>query len=103
MIYYRILYFLLNFYDEIFMLLYVYLFVKEYEVSWYNFYFICFIFKNMFFKIPRNDQLTIYSFYKKLHNDSTDNINPAPFNYDFDSRSQTNKNYEWMFFIKKKL
>ena len=98
-----IFYLLLNFYDEIFMLLYVFLFVKEYEVTWYNFYFICFIFKNMFFKIPRNDQLTIYTFYKKLHNDSMDNINPAPFNYDFDSKSQTNKNYEWMFFIKKKV
>ena len=98
-----IVYFLLNFYDEIFMLLYVYLFVKEYEVSWYNFYFICFIFKNMFFKIPRNDQLNIYTFHKKLHSSSIDNINPSQLNYDFDSRSQTNKNYEWMFFIKKKV
>ncbi len=98
-----IFYFLLYFYDEIFMLLYVYLFVKDYEISWYNFYFICFIFKNMFFKIPRNDQLNIYSFHKKLHNDSSENINPSQLNYDFDSKSQTNKNYEWMFYIKKKV
>jgi hypothetical protein len=98
-----IFYFLITFYDEIFMLLYVYLFVQNYEVAWYNFYFICFIFKNMFFKIPRNDQLTIFSFHKKLKNDSADNINPTQINYDFDSKSISNKNYEWMFFIKKKV
>ena len=98
-----IFYFLINFYDEIFMLLYVYLFVQNYEISWYNFYFICFIFKNMFFKIPRNDPLTIYTFHKKLHNDSSENINPTQLNYDFDTKNQTNKNYEWMFFIKKKV
>ena len=40
-----IFYFLNTFYDEIFMLLYVYLFVQNYEVTWYNFYFMCFIFK----------------------------------------------------------
>jgi hypothetical protein len=57
----------------------------------------------MFFKIPRNDQLTIYTFHKRLHNDSSDNVNPAQLNYDFDSKSQANKNYEWMFFIKKKI
>ena len=98
-----IFYFLIYLYDEIFMLLYVFLFIKNYEVSWYNFYFICFIFKNMFFKIPRNDQLTIYTFHKRLHNDSSDNMNPTQLNYDFDSKSQANKNYEWMFFIKKKI
>jgi hypothetical protein len=85
------------------MLLYVYLFVQNYEVTWYNFYFMCFIFKNMFFKIPRNDQLTIFSFHKKLKNDSSENINPTQLNYDFDSKSISNKNYEWMFFIKKKV
>ena len=98
-----IFYFLNTFYDEIFMLLYVYLFVQNYEVTWYNFYFMCFIFKNMFFKIPRNDQLTIFSFHKKLKNDSSENINPTQLNYDFDSKSISNKNYEWMFFIKKKV
>ena len=98
-----IFYFLITFYDEIFMLLYVYLFVSKYEVAWYNFFFICFIFKNMFFKIPRNDPLTIYSFYKKLKNDSSENINPTQLNYDFDSKSMSNKNYEWMFFIKRKV
>ena len=60
-------------------------------------------FKNMFFKIPRNDPLTIYTFHKKLHNDSSENINPTQLNYDFDTKNQTNKNYEWMFFIKKKV
>ena len=98
-----IFYFLINFYDEIFMLLYVYLFVQNYDVTWYNFYFMCFIFKNMFFKIPRNDQLTIYYFHKKLHNDSTDNISPNQINYDFDTKSIANKNFEWMFFIKRKI
>jgi hypothetical protein len=98
-----IFYFLLNFYDEIFMLSYVYFFVKDYEVSWYNFYFICFIFKNMFFKIPRNDQLNIYSFNKKIYNESIENINPSQINYDFDSKAQVNKNYEWMFYIKSKI
>ena len=98
-----IFYILLNFYDEIFMLLYVYLFVEKYEVSWYNFYFICFIFKNMFFKIPRNDQLTVFAFHKKLKNDSSENINPTQLNYDFDSKSMANKNYEWMLFIKRKV
>ena len=98
-----IFYFLLTFYDEIFMLSYVYFFVENYEVAWYNFYFICFIFKNMFFKIPRNDQLTIIAFHKKLKNDSQENINPTQLNYDFDSKSMTNKNYEWMFFIKRKV
>ena len=98
-----IFYFLINFYDEIFMLLYIFLFVKNYEISWYNFFFICFIFKNMFFKIPRNDQLTIYTFHKNLNNDSSDNINPSQINYDFDTRNTTNKNYEWMLFIKKKV
>jgi hypothetical protein len=98
-----IFYFLITFYDEIFMLLYVYLFINKYQISWYNFYFICFIFKNMFFKIPRNDQLNLFSFHKKLKNDSFDNINPTQLNYDFDSKSMINKNYEWMLFIKKKV
>ena len=98
-----IFYFLMTFYDEIFMLLYVYLFVSKYEVSWYNFYFICFIFKNMFFKIPRNDQLTIYFFHKKIKNDSSENINNIKINYDFDSKIMSNKNYEWMLFIKRKI
>ena len=98
-----IFYFLVTFYDEIFMLLYVYLFVQKYEVSWYNFYFICFIFKNMFFKIPRNDQLILIAFYRKLKNDSSEILNPTQLNYDFDSKSMANKNYEWMFFIKKKV
>ena len=95
--------FLITFYDEIFMLLYVYLFVTKYEVSWYNFYFICFIFKNMFFKIPRNDKLILYFFHNKLKNDSSENINNIKINYDFDSKSMSNKNYEWMFFIKRKV
>ena len=95
--------FLTTFYDEIFMLLYVYLFVSNYKVDWYNFYFMCFIFKNMFFKIPRNDQLTIYYFHKKIKNDSVENMNNIKFNYDFDSKSMSNKNYEWMFFIKRKI
>ena len=85
------------------MLLYVYLFIAKYQISWYNFYFICFIFKNMFFKIPRNDQLSIYTFHKKLKNDSFDNINPTQLNYDFDTKSMTNKNYEWSLFIKKRV
>ena len=45
----------------------------------------------------------IFSFHKKLKNDSADNINPTQINYDFDSKSISNKNYEWMFFIKKKV
>jgi hypothetical protein len=30
-------------------------------------------------------------------------MNPTQLNYDFDSKTQSNKNYEWMFFIKKKI
>ena len=62
-----------------------------------------FNFKNMFFKIPRNDQLILIAFYRKLKNDSSEILNPTQLNYDFDSKSMANKNYEWMFFIKKKV
>ena len=57
----------------------------------------------MLFKIPRNDQLMIFFFHKQLKNDSAENINPTQINYDFDSKSISNKNYEWMSFIKKKV
>ena len=98
-----IFYFLINFYDEIFMLLYVYFFVENYNIIYYNFFFICFIFKNMFFKIPRNDRLNIYSFLKRLLNESSENLNIVQTNYEFDAKSQTNKGYEWMLFIKTKV
>jgi len=51
------------------MLLYVFFFIEKYEISFYNFFFICFIFKNMFFKFPRNDKLTIVSFIRKVLNE----------------------------------
>lgn len=98
-----IFYFLLTFYDEIFMLLYVFLRVKEYEVTWYNFYFMCFIFKNMFFKIPRNDQMNFLVFYKRIRNDSSENLVPAQDNYDYDTKPKMNKNLELMFYIKHKV
>jgi len=98
-----IFYFLINFYDEIFMLLYVYFFVEKYDIIYYNFFFICFIFKNMFFKIPRNDRLNIISFLKRLLNESSENLNLVSSNYEFDAKSQTNKGYEWMLFIKTKV
>jgi len=85
------------------MLLYVYFFVENYNIIYYNFFFICFIFKNMFFKIPRNDRLNIYSFLKRLLNESSENLNIVPTNYEFDAKSQTNKGYEWMLFIKTKV
>jgi len=96
-------FFLNTFYDEIFMLLYVYLFVKNYVVEWYNFYFMCFIFKNMFFKIPRSDQLDIYYFHKSMISEPSENISPGQINYDFDTKSMNNKNFEWMYFIKTKV
>ena len=102
-VYNFIFYFLLNFYDEIFMLLYVFFFVDKYEVEYYNFFFICFIFKNMFFKIPRNDRLNIISFLKKLLDESSENLNLIQSNYEFDAKSQTNKGYEWKLFIKTKV
>ena len=98
-----IFYFLINFYDEIFMLLYVYFFIEKYDITYYNFFFICFIFKNMFFKIPRNDRLNIISFLKRLLNESSENLNLVPTNYEFDAKSQTNKGYEWMLFVKTKV
>ena len=98
-------YFLINFYDEIFMLLFVYFFVQKYDVTWYNFFFICFIFKNMFYKIPRNDTLAMSMFLKKIRNEPSENLNLnlMPNNYDFDTKAQTNKKYEWMLFIKTKV
>ena len=98
-----IFYFLLNFYDEIFMLLYVFFFIEKYEISFYNFFFICFIFKNMFFKFPRNDKLTIVSFIRKVLNESSENLSINQSDYEHDARSQTNKNYEWKFFVKSKI
>ena len=98
-----IYYFLINFYDEIFMLLFVYFFIEKYDITLYNFFFICFIFKNMFFKIPRNDALTAIKFLKKSRNESSENFNLMPNNYDFDTKSQTNKDYEWKLFIKTKV
>ena len=98
-----IFYFLITFYDEIFMLLYVYFFVENYDITWYNFFFICFIFKNMFYKIPRNDSLIVNNFIKKIRNESSENLNLMPNNYDFDTKTQTNKKYEWMLFIKTKV
>jgi hypothetical protein len=92
-----IFYFLIQFYDEIFMLSYVFLFVKDYDITWYNFYFICFIFKNMFFKVPRNDQLNLDIFIKKIRSGSSENIYSSQPNYDFDSKSQATKNYKWIF------
>ena len=98
-----IFYFLMNFYDEIFMLLYVFLFIEKYEITHYNFFFICFIFKNMFFKIPRNDRLNIISFLKKLLDETSENVNLVPSNYEFDAKSQVNKGYEWMLYVKTKV
>ena len=98
-----IFYFLIYFYDEIFMLLYVFFFVNNYDITYYNFFFICFIFKNMFFKIPRNDGLNIMSFLKRLLNESSENLNLVPSNYEFDAKSQTNKGYEWKLYIKSKV
>jgi hypothetical protein len=98
-----IFYFLITFYDEIFMLLYVFLFIEKYEITHYNFLFICFIFKNMFFKIPRNDRLNIISFLKKLLDETSENVNLVPSNYEFDAKSQVNKGYEWMLYVKTKV
>lgn len=98
-----IFYFLINFYDEIFMLLYVFFFVENYDIIYYNFFFICFIFKNMFFKLPRNDRLNIIAFLKRLLNESSENMNLISTNYEFDEKSQTNKTYEWISYIKTKI
>ena len=98
-----IFYFLINFYDEIFMLLYDFFFVENYDIVYYNFFFICFIFKNMFFKFPRNDKLTIVSFIRKVLNESSENLSINQSDYEHDARSQTNKNYEWKFFVKSKI
>jgi hypothetical protein len=57
----------------------------------------------MFFKIPRNDRLNIISFLKRLLNESSENLNLVPTNYEFDAKSQTNKGYEWMLFVKTKV
>ena len=102
-IYKFILYFLMNFYDEIFMLLYVFFFIEKYDITLYNFFFICFIFKNMFFKIPRNDGLNITSFLKKLLDESSENLSINQSDYEFDAKSQTNKGYEWKLYFKTKV
>ena len=102
-IYNFILHFLLNFYDEIFMLLYAFFFIEKYNIIFYNFFFICFIFKNMFFKIPRNDGLHIASYLKNLLDDSSENLNINQSNYEFDAKSTTNKGNLWTLFIKTKV
>jgi len=93
-----IYYFLIYLYDELFMVLYVFFFVKNYEISYFNFFFMCFIFKNMFFKISRKDELNIFMFYKKIYYESSENINT-----ELDSKFHMSKNYEWMIFIKEKI
>ena len=93
----------MNFYDEIFMLLYVFFFIEKYDITLYNFFFICFIFKNMFFKIPRNDGLNITSFLKKLLDESSENLSINQSDYEFDAKSQTNKGYEWKLYFKTKV
>ena len=93
-----IYYFLIYFYDESFMILYVYFFVKNYEISNFNFFFMCFIFKNMFFKMPRKDELNIFIFYKNIYYESSENINN-----ELDSKFHMSRNYEWMIFIKEKV
>ena len=92
-----IYYFLIYFYDESFMILYVFFFVKNDEISYFNFFFMCFIFKNMFFKIPRKDELNIFMFYKSIYYESSENINN-----ELNSKFLMSKNYEWMIFIKEK-
>ena len=92
-----IYYFLIYFYDESFMILYVFFFVKNYEISYFNFFFMCFIFKNMFFKIPRKDEINILMFYKNIYYESSENINN-----ELNSKFLMSKNYEWMLFIKEK-
>ena len=92
-----------NFYDEIFMLLYVFFFVSNYDITWYNFYFISFILKNMFFRSARNDQMEVYNFYNNLNRNAMDNFNPSSLSYDFDSEAKNDKNFAWMFFIKRKI
>ena len=101
---YGFVFWILNcFYDEIFMLLYVFFFVSNYDITWYNFYFISFIFKNMFFKCARNDQMEVYNFYNNLSRSTMDNFNPSSLTYDFDSEAKNDKNFSWMFFIKRKI
>lgn len=92
-----IYYFLIYFYDESFIILYVFFFVKNYEISYFNFFFMCFIFKNMFFKIPRKDEINILMFYKNIYYESSENINN-----ELNSKFLMSKNYEWMLFIKEK-
>ncbi len=57
----------------------------------------------MFFKIPRNDRLNIISFLKKLLDETSENVNLVPSNYEFDAKSQVNKGYEWMLYVKTKV
>ena len=59
----------------------------------------------MFYKIPRNDTLAMSMFLKKIRNEPSENLNLnlMPNNYDFDTKAQTNKKYEWMLFIKTKV
>ena len=97
-----IYYFLIYFYDESFMILYVFFFVKNYEITNFNFFFMCFIFKNMFFKIPRKDELNIFMFYKNIYYESSENKSTENINNELDSKFHMSKNYEWMIFIKEK-
>ena len=96
------IYIFLHMYDELFIVLYAYNFIEFNDVTWYNFFFICFIFKNMIFKIERDDQTTFYLFKQKIVNNQYKNLQNSQSEAHNDKKVDINF-LKWKLFIKYKI